>query len=398
MSIPPCPDFASRAFLEQHIEDILAFYEPRVFDSNGGFFHHFLDDGNIYDHHTRHLVSSTRFVFNYANAFLQTGRPQYRDWTAHGLAFVINHHRHDNGHFVWQIDASGSGDNRALVYGHAFVMLAAAWAARLDIDGAAALISETMGFLEKYFWEAEHGGYADERDPDLAILAPYRGQNANMHMVEALLAAFDATGEMRYLERANVIAKQFTVTLADRANGQIWEHYNENWTHDWAYNKDKPDDLFKPWGFQPGHQIEWAKLLLQIDAHQPDAWHKDRAITLYHTAMTKGWDEEYGGLVYGYAPDGSFADDHKYYWVQAEAIAAAWRLYRLTGVERYRQDYIRLWTWSWNHLMDHQHGAWFRITSRQGAWIEPYKSPAGKTDYHTLGACRDVLAQMASLG
>ncbi|MEC8121908.1 MAG: AGE family epimerase/isomerase [Pseudomonadota bacterium] len=81
---------------------------------------------------------------------------------------------------------------------------------------------------------------------------------------------------------------------------------------------------------------------------------------------------------------------------QAEAIATAWRLYDRTGKDGYRTDYHRLWDWSWDHLVDHKHGAWYRITSREGDWIEPFKSPAGKTDYHTMGACWDVLSVMRS--
>ena len=91
---------------------------------------------------------------------------------------------------------------------------------------------------------------------------------------------------------------------------------------------------------------------------------------------------------------GDFADSHKYFWVHAEAFAAAWRLYAATDNERYRRDYHQIWRWSWDHLVDHQHGAWFRILSREGKWIEPYKSPAGKVDYHTMGACIDVLNVM----
>ena len=79
--------------------------------------------------------------------------------------------------------------------------------------------------------------------------------------------------------------------------------------------------MFKPWGFQPGHQIEWAKLLLQLDHLETEDWYLPAAINLFDTAMDKGWDQTYGGLVYGYAPDGRFADAHKYFWVQAEAIA-----------------------------------------------------------------------------
>ena len=391
---PVKPDFESREFLSSHVEDILAFYEPVALDSDGGFFHFFLDDGTVYDRETRHLVSSTRFVFNYASAFLWTGRGHYRDWAAHGLRYLATHHLTAKGHHLWQRKGDVIEDGRAMAYGHSFVMLAAAWAHRAGIEGADRLIADTWDFMEAQFYEPGHSAYADERDASLATLSSYRGQNANMHTVEALIAAFEATGEARYLDRADLVANRFTVDLATGADGQIWEHYTADWQHDWTYNIDKPDDLFKPWGFQPGHQVEWTKLLLQLDAHRPADWHLATATRLYDTAMDRGWDQDHGGLVYGYAPDGSFADAHKYFWVQAEALAAAWRLYTRTGEERYRSDYHRLWGWSWDHLIDHEHGAWFRITSREGHKVEPYKSPAGKTDYHTMGACWDVLSVM----
>jgi len=162
------------------------------------------------------------------------------------------------------------------------------------------------------------------------------------------------------------------------------------------YNIDKPDDLFKPWGFQPGHQVEWAKLLLQLYAHKPEAWMCERAALLFDRAMQLGWDQEHGGLVYGFAPDGSFCDANKYFWVQAEAFAAAMRLYKLTNEARYLDDYHRIWAWSWRYLVDHEQGAWFRIRTRDGRAIDDLKSPPGKTDYHTLGACWDVIESLAT--
>ena len=394
MTTPERPDFDSPAFLRSHVDSILNIYEAAAFDPAGGFFHHFLDDGTVYDKDTRHLVSSTRFIFNYANAFLQTGKPHYRAWAAHGLRYLESHHRMPQGHYLWQRKAEVIEDGRAMAYGHAFVILAASWAKRIGIDGADAMLESCWDFMEAQFFEPAHTAYADERSADLLQLASYRGQNANMHTVEALIAAFEVTGEARYLDRADEVAHKFTIELAAAADGQVWEHYDSDWCHDWTYNIDKPDDLFKPWGFQPGHQVEWAKLLLQLDAHRPAEWHLATAIPLYDTAMDWGWDSPHGGLVYGYAPDGGFADATKYFWVQAEAIATAWRLFTRTGEARYRDDYHRLWGWSWDHLIDHEHGAWYRIVTREGDWVEPFKSPAGKVDYHTMGACWDVLSVM----
>jgi mannose/cellobiose epimerase-like protein (N-acyl-D-glucosamine 2-epimerase family) len=79
--------------------------------------------------------------------------------------------------------------------------------------------------------------------------------------------------------------------------------------------------------------------------------------------------------------------------VHAEAFAAAYRLFRLTGEQRYLNDYRRIWDYAWAHLIDHQYGAWFRVLTREGQKIDDLKSPMGKVDYHTLGACWDVLDQ-----
>jgi len=58
----------------------------------------------------------------------------------------------------------------------------------------------------------------------------------------------------------------------DEAAGLIWEHYDTNWEPDWDYNRDNPKHLSRPWGFQPGHQTEWAKLLLILERHAPRDW------------------------------------------------------------------------------------------------------------------------------
>ena len=120
------------------------------------------------------------------------------------------------------------------------------WAHRLEIAGASQCLQSVWDFMENYFYEPAHNAYADERDESLQHLSDYRGQNANMHSVEACLAAYEATAEQKFFDRADLIAHQFTVTLAKQADGQIWGHYDANWQHDWVYNIDKPDDLFKP--------------------------------------------------------------------------------------------------------------------------------------------------------
>ena len=84
----PAPAFESRAFLQAHIAHTLAFYERSACDPAGGFFHYLLDDGSIYEREHRHLVSATRYVFNWSQAYRHGGEPRHRAWAAHALAHL----------------------------------------------------------------------------------------------------------------------------------------------------------------------------------------------------------------------------------------------------------------------------------------------------------------------
>jgi mannose/cellobiose epimerase-like protein (N-acyl-D-glucosamine 2-epimerase family) len=245
--------------------------------------------------------------------------------------------------------------------------------------------------MEKHFWSKEHELYSDEISADWQVVSSYRGQNANMHSCEALIMAFEATGSQKYLDRALIIAKNICIRQASLAEGLIWEHYDSNWEINWVYNKDRPDDLFRPWGFQVGHLTEWAKLLLILERHVKEDWLLPRAQELFDDAIEMGWDAESEGLFYGFSPNGDICDKDKYFWVQAESIAAAAVLANRTGDDYYWEWYDRIWSYSWKHMIDHKYGAWFRILDSNNNKYDNLKSPAGKTDYHTMGACYEIL-------
>ena len=402
------PDFRSAAFLREHIAQTMAFYHPRAIDPDGGFFHYFRDDGTVYDRSHRHLVSSTRFVFNYAMAAVEFDddavlRREYLDAARHGLRYLREAHRDPySGGYAWTIRDGQPEDRTNHAYGAAFVLLAYASARKAGIDEADAWMDETWCLLEERFWDADAGLYRDEADANWHF-SDYRGQNANMHMCEALLAAWQASNEPHYLERAYTLADHMTRRQAALAGGLVWEHYDRDWAIDWNYHRDDPKHLFRPWGFQPGHQTEWAKLLLIMEPllrarGYDEDWLLPTARQLFDTALARAWDREYGGICYGFAPDGRVCDDDKYFWVQAESLTAAALLHARTGLAEYDDWYAKLWAYAWRHFVDHRYGAWFRILTRDNRHYSDEKSPAGKTDYHTMGACHEVLALLRAGG
>lgn len=392
------PDFRSESFLREHIAHTMAFYHPHAIDPAGGFFHYYKDDGTIYDRSHRHLVSSTRFVFNYAMAAREFAdkRAEYLDAARHGLRYLREAHRDANtGGYAWTIRDGKPEDRTYHAYGVAFVLLAYSTALKAGITEVRPWMDETWELLEKRYWDADAGLYRDEADEHWHF-SGYRGQNANMHMCEAMLAAYQASDEPRYLERALTLADHMTRRQAAKGDGLVWEHYDTSWNIDWKYNLDNPKHLFRPWGFQPGHQTEWAKLLLileplLLERNREEKWLVPTAQHLFDTALKHAWDEQFGGIAYGFAPDGKVCDDDKYFWVQAESLAAAALLHARTGEAKYDDWYQKLWAYSWEHFVDHQYGAWYRILTRDNRKYDDEKSPAGKVDYHTMGACYEVM-------
>jgi mannose/cellobiose epimerase-like protein (N-acyl-D-glucosamine 2-epimerase family) len=397
------PDFRSESFLREHIARTMAFYHPRAIDPAGGFFQYFKDDGTIYDRSHRHLVSSTRFVFNYALAAMEFEDADYLEAARHGLHYVHEVHRDPaSGGYAWTIRDGKPEDRTNHAYGVAFVLLACASARRAGIVEAGPWMDETWDLLEKRYWDAGAGLYRDEADEHWNF-SPYRGQNANMHMCEAMLAAYQASDDVRYLDRALLLADHMTRRQAAKANGLVWEHYNADWNVDWNYNRDNPRHLFRPWGFQPGHQTEWAKLLVILESllaerGREERWLLPTARHLFDTALMRAWDDRNGGISYGFAPNGTICDGDKYFWVQAESLAAAALLHARTGLAAYDEWYVKLWGYAWQHFVDHTYGAWYRILTHDNRKYDDEKSPAGKVDYHTMGACHEVLALIRAGG
>ena len=75
--------------------------------------------------------------------------------------------------------------------------------------------------------EADGAGI-DAFDREFHRAEPYRGQNANMHLAEAYLAAHEATGDKQLLERAARIARRIAGRAADATEGawRLPEHFD----------------------------------------------------------------------------------------------------------------------------------------------------------------------------
>ncbi len=154
-------------------------------------------------------------------------------------------------------------------YGLAFVLLAYAHAAMAGIDEARAWIGETFDLMEQRFW-SPIGGTVCRRSQRRLVGAVAVSRAERQHaFLRGAAGGFRCHAASRATSSARPRSRTISRSVRRRSrDGLVWEHYHADWSVDWDYNKDDKTNIFRPWGYQPGHLTEWAKLLLILERHR----------------------------------------------------------------------------------------------------------------------------------
>jgi len=163
------------------------------------------------------------------------------------------------------------------------------------------------------------------------------------------------------------------VAWASANHWRIPEHFDASWAPQLELNADRPDDPFKPYGATVGHGLEWARLLLHVDAALPGRAPETlvpAARALYGGAVRDGWSsDDAAGFVYTTDWAGVPVVRTRLHWVAAEAIGAAAALHQVTGDPRYADDYACWWDYAAQYLLDRERGP--GTTSSAPERVEP---------------------------
>lgn len=386
----PLNDPRLRAVLAHDARTQLAFFR-RSLNAQGRF--DTLDhDGTPVPGQPQELHATTRMVHAYAMAKLW-GEPDCDAIIDAGMACLWTRHRDRlHGGYVWGLSQAGVSDATKLAYGHVFVLLAASSALAAGHEDAERLLSDVEQIIAQHFLEPDTGLLADDFARDWAPFSDYRGMNANMHGVEAMLAAFEATGSEIYLQRAGRILDFFTAQMAPVHGWRIPEHYTSGWQVDPDY---AGNPMFRPSGTTPGHSLEFARLLLHHWdlAGRPGSDAVTRARALVETALADAWLPQ-GGIAYTLDLQGRVDVADRYWWPVTEAIGAMAALLKCDPQPRDADWYRRLWDFAQAHFIDHDRGGWFPEIDAAGAPVSHQFT--GKPDiYHALQA--DLLPLLPGL-
>ncbi len=318
------------------------------------------------------LVSQCRLIYNFSRGYEVFEEARFADAAQRGLAALQTYFCRGPGLYRWAVTGEGAEADAALdSYGHAFVVLALATAARVFDDPALAALGRAAWRAVSATFTDEHGGlvWKIEDMPE----GP-RSQNPMMHMFEALMALHpvDPTGEA--LASAQTLLA-FMRSLADFEAGMLVERHTPDW---------QPLPAEHGGVVELGHAFEWAFLLSEWSAITGDSEALERGARFLRTGVERGVDED-GGVREACDRSGRTVSPVKGLWQQCEAIRALSRYvvrHDAADADATLQRALSFYT---EQFVDEEYGGVFAGSPRLD------KGDAWKLDYHTVGMCLELM-------
>jgi N-acylglucosamine 2-epimerase len=145
-------------------------------------------------------------------------------------------------------------------------------------------------------------------------------------------------------------------------------------------------DSFEGRLLNPGHTLEAMWFIMDLAKRIGDEDLILQARDVMLRTLEKGWDTEYGGILYfldikGH-PTQQLEWDQKLWWVHVEALVAMAKAWKYTGDERCAEWFRSLHDYTWKHFRDPEYPEWFGYLNRRGEVLLPLKGGKWKGCFH----------------
>jgi mannose/cellobiose epimerase-like protein (N-acyl-D-glucosamine 2-epimerase family) len=326
------------------IEHALPLWSSEGWDqARGGFIERF-DLGGRADHLApRRVRVQARQIYCFAKAAEIGWYPQGRALAMRGLDYLLAKAKSPDGRpgFVHLLDPDGAPLNPLRdAYDHAFVLLALSSAYQLSGDTQVRdEINALVEFLDAHL-RSPHGGFAEGIPATLP-----RRQNPQMHLFEAMLAAFDATRDPAYQNCAGDLFALFAANLYDARRQVLGEYFEEDWSK------------IEPLTVEPGHQAEWVWLLKGFERVTGCPTGRYRSQLL--SSALRYRDSATGCLLDEGDGDGNIRKSTRRLWPQTE-IAKAWIAQAESGDKGAADEALAALVRLYEHYLRHPvAGGWY---------------------------------------
>jgi mannose/cellobiose epimerase-like protein (N-acyl-D-glucosamine 2-epimerase family) len=355
------------------IDDALPLWSTEGWDAtSGGFIDRLHRDGRADWGAPRRVFVQARQIYCYAKAAQMGWYPQGRAIALKGLEHMLARAKAPDGRpgYVHRLTPEGTVlDSRRDAYDHAFILLALSTVYALEKDAQVrAEIDALLAFIDAHL-RSPHGGVLEGLPPSMP-----RRQNPQMHLFEAMIAAFDATHDLSFQNRAGEFFALFLANLYDKQKRVLGEYFEEDWSK------------IEPVSVEPGHQAEWVWLLKGFERITGCPTGRYRA-ELLETAV-RCYDTASGCLIDEADVDGNTRRHSRRLWPQTE-IAKAWIAQAESGeagaADRARAALVRLE----RHYLSHPvTGGWYDQFDREGKSL--VDTIPASSFYHVLCAVAEA--------
>jgi mannose/cellobiose epimerase-like protein (N-acyl-D-glucosamine 2-epimerase family) len=326
------------------IEHALPLWSGEGWDrTNGGFIEKLDIEGSADRAAPRRVRVQARQIYCFAKAAQIGWYPKGKEIALKGLDYLLSKAKSPDGRpgFVHLLAPDGSTVNFMRdAYDHAFVLLALSTAYQLNNDAQIKReIEALLAFLDTDL-RSPHGGFIEGIPATLP-----RRQNPQMHLFEAMIAAFDATGDLVYQSRAGELFGLFIANLYDPRRQILTEYFEEDWSK------------IEPVCVEPGHQAEWVWLLKSFEriTNCPTARHRAGLLA----SALRYREDATGCLLDEGNADGRITKYTRRLWPQTE-IAKAWLAQAEAGeqaaADEARNALVRLYRYYLCHPVK---GGWY---------------------------------------
>lgn len=288
-------------------------------DHRNGGFHEALDQDGRPVHGPRRARVQPRQAYAFAVAGELGWDGPWAAAAEHGLAFAESRYRRPEGLYRTLVSDGGAPlDDAALLYDQAFALFGQASAfralpGRTDLQASAC---ELRALLDREM-KNRSGGFRSAAASQGPLLS-----NPHMHLFEAALAWFEATGADDWKALARELAALALTAFIDPGRGALRETFATDWS---------PAPGVEGRIVEPGHQFEWAWLLLRWA--KISGWPEARAAAERLIAIGEGPGSDHGRgvTVNALLDDLSVHDAAARLWPQTERIKAGAALAMATG-------------------------------------------------------------------
>jgi N-acylglucosamine 2-epimerase len=358
------------------LSDTLPFWLKHGVDREHGGFLTCLDrDGTVVDT-DKGLWQQGRFTWLLATLYdTVERRPEWLELARHGLDFIRRHGFDRDGRMFFSVTRDGRPlRRRRYVFTECFAVAALAAYANAAGDEEAREQALTLFRLVVRHLTTP-GLIAPKTDPTTRPMRSLAGPMIGIVTAQILRRVTDdpicdeqVDRWVDEIERDFVKPELEAVLEVVRADGELLDHFDGR-------------------TLNPGHALEAAWFLMEESRHRGgDRRLLDLGTTIVDWMWARGWDPEYGGILYFTDVKGlpvqEYWHDMKFWWPQTEAIVATLMAWRLTGDAKYAAWHRQVHDWAHRHFPDPEHGEWFGYLHRDGRISSTLKGGLWKGPFH----------------